>query len=278
MVTVSDVVAPMERYAPAWLAESWDHVGLQLGDNRQEVHRMMVTLDVRPETVAEAVDAGVDLIYAHHPAMFHAVKTFDLSVPQNQMYATILQHGITVYAAHTNLDSTANGMNDWLCAQLGLKDVAVLIQPDASQQAHIKVEHRTGLYGLGRLGTLPRPLTAREFADYCEEHLNVPGLRLITPDHDKMISRVAVLGGSGAGFYQDALAQGADAYVTGDVGYHTAHDMVAAGLTVVDPGHHIEVVSATHMRQLFEKWNQENEWHIDVIQSKINTEPFEFIK
>ena len=75
MVTVSDVVAPMERYAPAWLAESWDHVGLQLGDNRQEVHRMMVTLDVRPETVAEAVDAGVDLIYAHHPAMFHAVKT-----------------------------------------------------------------------------------------------------------------------------------------------------------------------------------------------------------
>ena len=79
------------------------------------------------------------------------------------------------------------------------------------------------------------------------------GLRLINHPDDgrKEIHRVAVLGGAGQDFYADAVRMGADVYVTGDVSYHFAHDMLANHLTVVDPGHHIEAVCEYQLAELF---------------------------
>ena len=70
MTTGLEVMARFEQFAaPAW-AEDWDHVGWQLGDPTRAVRRMLITLDVRPAVVDEAIDAGVDLIFSHHPLMF----------------------------------------------------------------------------------------------------------------------------------------------------------------------------------------------------------------
>ena len=114
MVKVKEIVARFEEFAPQQIAEKNDPIGLQLGSLEHEVKKMMVTLDVRPEVVEEAIAAGVDFIFAHHPAMFVPVKHFDLADPQNQMYAMLIKHDITVYAAHTNLDNANRAMNDWL--------------------------------------------------------------------------------------------------------------------------------------------------------------------
>lgn len=271
MTTGTDVINRFERFCPPALAEKWDHVGLQIGNPDRPVKTIMTTLDVRPEVVDEAVNRQADFIFAHHPVMFHPAKDLDIRNPQNAMYAKILNHGITVYAAHTNLDSVNDGMNDWLADQLGLKHLIPLVDKD--------IDPDTGMpRGMGRVGELPHAMNVHDFAHWCLKIFNVPGLRLIAKKNDpRMIKRVAVLGGSGGEFYQDALEKHADAYITGDVSYHVAHDMLASGLVVVDPGHHIESICIDGLTNLLNQWKRENNWSVNVIKTKINTEPFTFV-
>lgn len=272
MTTGNDLIQRFEMFANPALAESWDHVGLQLGNPERPVKRVMTALDCRPEVVQEAIEKNVDFIFNHHPAMFHAVKTLDVRDPQIAMYQTLLEHGITVYAAHTNLDNANGGMNDWLAAQLELTNVEPLqitgIDPISGRD-----------YGMGRLGDLLQPMSPAAFGQWCLEKFQLNGARLIVnpADQKQLIKRVAILGGSGQDFWQLAKKRGADAYVTGDVSYHFAHDMIASHLTVVDAGHHIEAVSQDQLASLLKKWRQENDWDFEIITSEINTEPFKFI-
>lgn len=272
MTTGNDLIQRFEMFANPALAESWDHVGLQLGNPERPVKRVMTALDCRPEVVQEAIEKNVDFIFNHHPAMFHAVKTLDVRDPQIAMYQTLLEHGITVYAAHTNLDNANGGMNDWLATQLELTNVEPLqitgIDPISGRD-----------YGMGRLGDLLQPMSPAAFGQWCLEKFQLNGARLIVnpADQKQLIKRVAILGGSGQDFWQLAKKCGADAYVTGDVSYHFAHDMIASHLTVVDAGHHIEAVCQDQLASLLKKWRQENDWDFEIITSEINTEPFKFI-
>lgn len=132
-------------------------------------------------------------------------------------------------------------------------------------------------YSMGRIGTLAQSMTVREFADYCKTVFQVPGLRLVARDLDKPVQRVAVLGGDGGKFFKLAQSKGADIYVTGDVYYHTGHDMLAANFPVVDPGHHIESICKPKLAELFGKLRIENRWDFEISVSQLNTDPFTFI-
>lgn len=272
MTTGTQLIKRFEQFASPQLAEKWDHVGLQIGDPDRPITRLMTTLDVRPEVVDEAIADGVDFIFAHHPVMFHPAKDLDTRNPQNAMYAKILANNITVYAAHTNLDTANGGMNDWLAAQLRLTNTVPLVPAGNDPLSGQPV-------GMGRIGELETAMAPQAFADYCMRIFNVPGLRMVLnpQDKDKTIKRVAVLGGAGQDFYARAVAMGADAYVTGDVSYHFAHDMIANHLLVIDPGHHIEVVAQHGLAQLINDWRAANDWQFTVIENKINTEPFTFV-
>lgn len=272
MTTGIELIKRFEQFASPQLAESWDHVGLQLGDPRRPIHRLMTTLDVRPAVVAEAIEKQVDFIFAHHPVMFHPAKDLDLRNPQNQMYADLLAHHITVYAAHTNLDTANGGMNDWLAQQLGLVDTEPLVEAGVDPVSGRPV-------GMGRVGNLTTAMRVEDFTQYCLRSFNLLAARLIVNplDQDKIIKRVAILGGSGSEFYQQAKAKGADAYVTGDVTYHTAHDIQANRLVVVDAGHHIEVVAAHGLAELLRQWVRTAGFDFAVCESTVNTEPFQFV-
>jgi len=89
--------------------------------------------------------------------------------------------------------------------------------------------------GYGRLGTLPEPVTPEELREHVSGSLGFPA-RLVA-DAGGRIQRVAVLGGSGGSFIPEAAAAGADAYVTGDIGYHDALLAESLGLTAIDAGH-----------------------------------------
>lgn len=272
MTRGTDLIQRFEQFASPQLAESWDHPGLQIGNPDQPLHRLMTTLDVRPEVVQEAIAQNVDFIFAHHPIMFHPAKDLDTRNPQNQMYADLLSHHITVYAAHTNLDSANGGMNDWLANQLGLIKVERLLDHGLDPVSGQPV-------GMGRVGQLSTPMTVTEFIQYCQRIFSVKGLRwVLNPaDSGRIIRRVAVLGGAGQDFWPAAVKARADAYVTGDVTYHFAHDMLANHLMVVDPGHHIEAICEPQLAKLFTKWQAENHWDFEIIQNQLNTDPFHFV-
>lgn len=253
-----------ESFAPKTIAFTNDPVGLQIGNVNNDIKRVMVTLDVRPEVVDEAIKQNCDMIFSHHPLIFRPIKNLDLSNPQNQMYAKLIQNSILVYSAHTNLDVAKGGMNDWLTEAMGLNHVQMVYSNHYDTN-------------IGRIGVLPTPVTVEEFAKTLKKIFNLEGLRLVANDNKAMVKNVAVVGGDGGKFYPEMLKAGADVFVTGDVYYHTGHDMLADGINVVDVGHNVEKICIPKLASLFNEWKANNDWEVEIIESTVNTNPYQFI-
>lgn len=257
-----ELIDKIELFAPKQLAEEGDPTGLQIGDPKQPVHRVMTALDVRPEVVQEAIDNQVNFIWAHHEIMFFPAKNLDLSQPQNRMYADLIQHHIVVYASHTNMDSAQGGMNDWLAEALGIQDVVPLVP---------NVDKKTGL---GRIGQLEQPISVQEYAVKIRDLFHVQAVRVIVKDVTKPIQKIAVLGGDGGRWWRVAQQAGADAYVTADVYYHVGHDILASNFIVIDPDHHMEAIANEKMVDKVTEWFGDT---VDVVATKINTDPYKYI-
>lgn len=129
MPTVADAVAYLDAFAPPSGAADWDNVGLLLGDSKTPLTRVLTCLTATAEVVAEAVEERVELIVAHHPVLFKAVKKLTAATADGKLLLPLLKHGIAVYSPHTAFDNCAGGINDGLAVRLGLTDVRPL-RPD----------------------------------------------------------------------------------------------------------------------------------------------------
>jgi dinuclear metal center YbgI/SA1388 family protein len=130
--------------------------------------------------------------------------------------------------------------------------------------------------GVGRVGDLVEEMTLKQFAEFCKQQFGVPCLRVVGP-HDRIVSRVAVLGGSGEGYWPDALKKGADVFVTGDIRYHYAQDALAEGLCLVDPGHNTEKVCLPALQAYLQAKMNDYGFDTEIVVSETNTEPFSFV-
>lgn len=125
-IPLRTLLACIEQWAPFSWQESYDNAGLILGDPDRNVTEALVCFDVTPEVVDEAVRIGAGLIVSHHPAIFKGIKRINPASRLGYMIKQSLCHDIAWCALHTNLDNTLNGVNSYLCEQLGLKDVQPL--------------------------------------------------------------------------------------------------------------------------------------------------------
>ncbi|MEL7568152.1 MAG: Nif3-like dinuclear metal center hexameric protein [Dehalobacterium sp.] len=132
-VTVAGLMKVMEELAPPDLAEEWDNIGLQVGDPRQKVERILVSLDVDERVVDEAVCQKADIILSHHPLIFRPIKNLVLTHPLSRIIAKLIKYNIAVFSAHTNLDIVPGGINDYLAEKLGLTDTEVLDEKKEDQ-------------------------------------------------------------------------------------------------------------------------------------------------
>lgn len=139
MITVANIAAFMERFAPLRLAAEWDNVGLLLGDNDAPVQGVMTCLTVTPESADEAIADGAHLIVAHHPILFRGEKRLTSSTPEGRMIYRLARAGIAVYSPHTAFDNTAGGINDILARRLKLTQVRPLQALDEPRHCKIAV-------------------------------------------------------------------------------------------------------------------------------------------
>ncbi|NNV05422.1 Nif3-like dinuclear metal center hexameric protein [Geobacillus sp. C56-T2] len=157
-----EIVQLIEQLAPKQLAMKDDPIGLQIGTLNKPVKKVMVALDVLEEVVAEAANEQVDLIIAHHPPLYRPLKRLLTDDGHGRMIAACLNYGIAVYAAHTNLDVAAGGVNDWLAEALGLHHPTVLVptytEPLKKLVVYVPVTHAeavrkaVGDAGAGHIG------------------------------------------------------------------------------------------------------------------------------
>ena len=220
-ITVQSIAEVMNRIAPKSLAEEWDNPGLLVGNFSAEVDKIFVCLDVSEENIKIAADFGAQLIISHHPIIFRAVKNIRTDLPLGRKIELLIKNNISVFAAHTNLDSALGGVNDVLAEKIGLTEIKMFGDEEIS---------------LGRLGKLPEPMTAENFAALVKKNLNAETVRLVNAGNF-LISKVGICSGAGSEFILKTKFLGADAFVTGDLKYHEAQSAVENKIHVIDAGH-----------------------------------------
>ena len=212
----SDIACAIEAFAPLDTQEHYDNAGLQCGDPRMEVSRVLACLDITEEVIEEARQRGCQLVVSHHPLLFHGLKTVN---PERDYISRILmaaiRYGIGIYSAHTNLDKAEGGINHRLAALLQLDDVRPMSE-------------------CGVVGMLPCPMSAQELLAYVRSKLSAGIADAATscilrynreatclrPEASTLKS-LALCGGSGSDFIAEAEVLGADAYLTGEMHYHS---------------------------------------------------------
>ncbi|MFD8699696.1 Nif3-like dinuclear metal center hexameric protein [Kitasatospora purpeofusca] len=230
MPKLSDVITALEElYPPQW-AESWDAVGLVCGDPQAEVRRVLFAVDPVQAVVDEAVEWGADLVVTHHPLYLRGTTTVAATTFKGRVVHTLIRAGIALHVAHTNADHADPGVSDALAEAVGVTVTGPLV-PDPTDPL--------GRRGTGRVGLLEPPLPLAAFAARVAAGLpaTAAGVR-VSGDPNRLISRVAVCGGSGDSLFAEVRAAGVDAYLTADLRHHPASEAAeAAPVALVDAAH-----------------------------------------
>jgi len=127
---IRKVMKVMEQIAPSHLAESWDNVGLMVGDDLKMVENILLVLEVTEAVIDEAIDKNVDLIICHHPLIFKPLKKINTNDPISRMVLRLIENNINLFVAHTNLDISSVGTCHYLSELVGLDRVEYLTKTE----------------------------------------------------------------------------------------------------------------------------------------------------
>lgn len=222
----------IENFAPLELQEAWDCSGWQIYDDGEvgrhcyadsaknggiaippydardncglqiDVKKILLCVSVTQDIINQAIVGNFDMIIAHHPLFFIPFE-FNKNIP--------------IYSAHTNLDKAQGGTTDTLIEDLELGEAQKFALGDFLRLVQIK-----------------EPIQLEDFVKILKEKLNIENLRVVNNLNQTKISKIAFCAGSGTDFLQEAEKAKADAFVTGDVKYHTA---LESNAIIIDVGH-----------------------------------------
>lgn len=214
-MTVREIYEMIDRIAPFSSQEEWDNSGLLVGSPADSVSGVLFALDVTDPVIGEARSLGASLIVAHHPVMFTPLRKITDEDREGRLISSLIRNGISLIAAHTNLDRVSGGMNDILASRCGLSDISG--------------------EDFFRSGLLPEPLRV---ADYVPRLANALSCTVrVMGSSDRIVRQIGVCSGGGGDYWHSALAAGCDAFVTGEMKHHLALDAADAGIVVFECGH-----------------------------------------
>lgn len=164
------------------------------------------------------------------------------------------------------------------------KDVYTVI--DALKRAHpyevpvfdlFTLENQTESFGFGRAGDIEKPKSTEEMAHLIQSLFNVDGIRY-GANTKRPHKNVAIFGGSGSKYYKDALKAGATLFITGDITYHDAQDMLRDGMEFIDAGHYMEAICVPELHAYFSKLKEQNKWSVEIMESLTQKDVFTYLR
>jgi dinuclear metal center YbgI/SA1388 family protein len=329
MLTVKDIQAAIQNFAPFQYQESYDNSGLLVGNPEMEVNAAILCLDITEAVINEAIATKSNLIIAHHPILFSGIKNLNGRTYIERVIIKAIKHDIALLAVHTNLDNIKQGVNKKIAEKLGLQNIQVLkpmsdtlrmlyvyvpsthieevkkslfvagagqigaydscsftsvgqgsFKPSMDAQpfigeknelfegAEIKLEvtfpkHLSGAVtkalhaahpyeeiafgilplqnvmqdiGAGCMGELSAELSETDFLHRIKKNMKVSVIKH-SQLCDRLVRKVAICGGSGSFLLADAIAQGADFFITADYKYHQFFD-AENKIVIADIGHY----------------------------------------
>ena len=127
IMIVNDIINALEEIAPLHYAEDFDNVGLLVGDKRNDVRGVLVTLDTLESVVDEAIEKNCNLIVSFHPIIFKSLKKINGTNYVERVVIKAIQNNINIFAIHTALDNALQGVSSIICDTLGLKNKRILM-------------------------------------------------------------------------------------------------------------------------------------------------------
>lgn len=206
----------LDERIPSSLSCDWDNDGLMVeSDGEKEVKKALISLDVTPDAVDYAIEGGFDVIISHHPLIFKPLKSVNDNSYISRMVNKLIKSDISAMSFHTRLDIVGGGVNDALASVIGLTDVEPMPE-------------------IGRVGNLGEEVYIDDFVGFVRDVLGCDHVNFVG---DSPVFRVAVVGGDGKDNFADAIACGADTYLTGSMSYNTMVDAAYMGVNVIEAGH-----------------------------------------
>lgn len=203
---------------PASLCCEWDNDGLSVNPSPEhESKRILVSLDVRSEVISYAERNGFDTVVTHHPLIFDPLKELCGKTVVSEKALRLIRADIAAMSFHTRFDALPGGVSDALCDALGLKPFMSFGEQNCARLCKVEL-------GFDELAAKAAELFGRShfFAEKATENASV----------------AAVCGGSAGDFIPEAKQLGADVFICGETGYHTAIDAADDGMNIICVGHY----------------------------------------
>lgn len=257
------VIDALEQFAPLPLQEDFDNAGLQVGLTEAEVSGALLCLDVTETVIDEAVSQDCNLIISHHPLIFHKLaRISDENYVQRSVMKAI-QHQITIVAMHTNMDCAPGGVNFKMAEKMGLTDVTFF----GTRKSAGTIDG-----GEGVIGSLTAAQAADDFIMMLKRQFDVECVQA-NQLLRRPVRRVALCGGAGSFLLEEAIAAGADAFVTGEMHYHEffGHDQQIQ-LAVI--GHY---QSEQFTNEIFQSIIEEKCPGVKCVLTHVNTNPIIYL-
>lgn len=246
-----DVIRLLEEAFPLKEQMEWDNSGLMAGDRSRRFHKVYLALDATMEVIDAAIGSGADLLLTHHPLLFRGIKSVTSDSLEGRKLLKLLSNHIACFSMHTNYDALAMGT---VCAsKLGITD------GEGNEARALEITGEDPLVGIGKIGYLPEPMTLKVLAEKVKEAFGIDRIHMFG-DPDRIVSRIAMVPGSGKSDISTAIRQNAEVFLTGDIGHHDGLDALELGLSVLDAGHYgLEHVFVENMEANLKKWCPELE-------------------
>ena len=207
-MTVEKIYKILDEISPFELQESWDNSGLLIGDWKQEVKQIVLSIDIDEELLQSIKEDT--LIITHHPIIFGGLKQLQFNQYPAKLLQIMMKKNISNISMHTNFDQTH--LNTYVATKI----------------LGYKIKEKDGF-----IAYLETDEDFDTFAKNIGEKLGLEAVRTVKC-HEK-IKTIALTTGSGASLMKTIKA---DCFLTGDIKYHDAMEAKTIGLSMIDIGHY----------------------------------------
>lgn len=213
-IKLSEITAVFDALWPPSGADDWDQVGLASGSPDQEIAKVLLCVDPTLSVLQEAKQKSCQLVLSHHPLLLEGVHSVAEGDLKGDILTYAISNSIALFSAHTNADIVLGGVSDVLATKIGLVHSSPLVETSKDS-------------GHGRIGELAEATSVKDFANKINSVLPKTQAPVrIAGNVDKLVTKVAVVGGSGASFLPEAIAAGAECFVTSDLKHHVSLDAI----------------------------------------------------
>lgn len=214
MISTEKIIEYIRKIVPEEFQEDWDNSGYQVRI-KNETDKVILCMDVTDRVIDRAIETGSKLIISHHPMIFTGVKSIDEDSYLGKNIIKLIENKISVYSSHTSLDVSDRGVNVALAEALGLPIVENFAMTDTTTIGYV---------------------LSNNIGDEIYERLK--DLGAIFYGKKVPVEKVAIVGGAGMSYFDEAIAKGVDMFITGDVKHHDGQRAYEENISLVDLTHY----------------------------------------